>query len=46
MAVVKALRVVGVCPIAQYQRVVRSLVELGAYSSVSEAPLVGPRDGD
>lgn len=44
--VVKAARAVGICPIAQDQRVVRSLVELGACSYVSEPSLVGHRDGD
>lgn len=44
--VVKAVRTVGICPVAQDQRVVRSLVGLGACSYVSEAALAGRRDGD
>lgn len=44
--VVKAVRAVGICPVAQDQRVVRSLVGLGACSYVSEAALAGRRDRD
>lgn len=46
MVVVKAVRAVGICPIAEDQRVVRSLVGLGACSYVSEATLAGRKDGD
>lgn len=46
MVVVKAVRAVGICPIVQDQRVLRSLVGLGACSYVSDTALVGCRDGD